>query len=75
LIVHSIAEEKATPYPVLLTLFRRTTGGHRELCAARNGEALKVAEKLQGGGTRTLRRDAAEGDPKCPDALIICGRR
>jgi len=40
LIVHQLLEEKATPYPVLLTLFRRTTVGHREL-AQPNGEALK----------------------------------
>ena len=26
LIVHQMLEEKATPYPVLLTLFRRTNG-------------------------------------------------
>jgi nanoRNase/pAp phosphatase (c-di-AMP/oligoRNAs hydrolase) len=50
LIVHQMLEEKATPYPVLLTLFRRTNGIIIVSLRSRNGEALKVAEKLQGGG-------------------------
>ncbi|HZV36557.1 MAG TPA: DHH family phosphoesterase [Verrucomicrobiae bacterium] len=50
LIVHQLLEEKATPYPVLLTLFRRTNGVMIASLRSRNGEALKVAEKLQGGG-------------------------
>jgi len=50
LIVHQLLEEKATPYPVLLTLFRRTNGVIIASLRSRNGEALKVAEKLQGGG-------------------------
>ena len=50
LIVHQLLEEKATPYPVLLTLFRRTNGIIIVSLRSRNGEALKVAEKLQGGG-------------------------
>jgi oligoribonuclease NrnB/cAMP/cGMP phosphodiesterase (DHH superfamily) len=49
-IVHRLLEEKATPYPVLLTLFRRTNGLVIVSLRSRNGEALKVAEKLQGGG-------------------------
>jgi len=35
---------------VLLTLFRRTNGVVIASLRSRNGEALKVAEKLQGGG-------------------------
>jgi nanoRNase/pAp phosphatase (c-di-AMP/oligoRNAs hydrolase) len=35
---------------VLLTLFRRTNGVIIASLRSRNGEALKVAEKLQGGG-------------------------
>lgn len=50
LIVHQLLEEKATPYPVLLTLFRRTNGVVIVSLRSKNGEALKVAEKLQGGG-------------------------
>lgn len=50
LIVHQLLEEKATPYPVLVTLFRRTNGVIIASLRSRNGEALKVAEKLQGGG-------------------------
>jgi len=48
LIVHQLLEEKATPYPVLLTLFRRTNGIVIVSLRSRNGEALKIAEKLQG---------------------------
>lgn len=50
LIVHQLLEQRATSYPVLLTLFRRTNGLVIVSLRSRNGEALKVAEKLQGGG-------------------------
>jgi nanoRNase/pAp phosphatase (c-di-AMP/oligoRNAs hydrolase) len=50
LIVHQLLEDKATPYPILLTLFRRTNGVIIASLRSKNGEALKVAEKLQGGG-------------------------
>jgi hypothetical protein len=50
MIVHQLLEEKATPYPVLLTLFRKGNGAMIVSLRSRNGEALKVAEKLQGGG-------------------------
>ncbi|HWX19352.1 MAG TPA: DHH family phosphoesterase [Candidatus Binatia bacterium] len=51
LIVHQLLEQQATKYPVLLTLFRRTNGVIiASLRSRNNGEALKVAEKLQGGG-------------------------
>jgi oligoribonuclease NrnB/cAMP/cGMP phosphodiesterase (DHH superfamily) len=50
LIVHQLLEKQATPYPVLLTLFRRANGVVIASLRSRNGEALKVAEKLQGGG-------------------------
>ena len=50
LIVHQLLEQKATPYPVLLTLFRRTNGVIIASLRSRGGEALTVAEKLQGGG-------------------------
>jgi oligoribonuclease NrnB/cAMP/cGMP phosphodiesterase (DHH superfamily) len=50
LIVHKLLEQKATPYPVLLTLFRRSNGTIVVSLRSRNGEALKVAALLQGGG-------------------------
>ena len=50
LIVHQLLEQQATSYPVLLTLFRRANGVIIASLRSRNGEALKVAEKLQGGG-------------------------
>jgi oligoribonuclease NrnB/cAMP/cGMP phosphodiesterase (DHH superfamily) len=51
LIVHQLLEQQATKYPVLLTLFRRTNGVIiASLRSRNNGEALKIAEKLQGGG-------------------------
>ena len=50
LIVHQLLERQATKYPVLLTLFRRANGVIIASLRSRNGEALKIAEKLQGGG-------------------------
>ena len=50
LIVHQLLEQEATRYPVLITMFRRANGVIIASLRSRNGEALKVAEKLQGGG-------------------------
>ena len=50
LIVHQLQEQQATKYPVLLTLFRRANGVIIASLRSRNGEALRVAERLQGGG-------------------------
>jgi oligoribonuclease NrnB/cAMP/cGMP phosphodiesterase (DHH superfamily) len=50
LIVHQLLEKAATQYPVLVTLFRRTNGMMIASFRSRGGEALGVAEKLQGGG-------------------------
>jgi hypothetical protein len=50
LIVHQLLEKQATTYPVVITLFRRANGVMIASLRSRNGEALKVAEKLQGGG-------------------------
>jgi oligoribonuclease NrnB/cAMP/cGMP phosphodiesterase (DHH superfamily) len=50
LIVHQLLEQRATKYPVLLTLFRRANGVVIASLRSRNGEAIKIAEKLQGGG-------------------------
>jgi oligoribonuclease NrnB/cAMP/cGMP phosphodiesterase (DHH superfamily) len=49
LIVHQLLEQQATKYSVLLTLFRRGNAVFASF-RSRNGEALKVAEKFQGGG-------------------------
>lgn len=50
LIVHRLLETQSTPYAVLVTLFRRSNGTIIASFRSRNGDALKVAEKLQGGG-------------------------
>lgn len=50
LIVHQLLEQHAVKYPVLLTLFRKANNTVIVSLRSRNGEALKVAEKLQGGG-------------------------
>jgi oligoribonuclease NrnB/cAMP/cGMP phosphodiesterase (DHH superfamily) len=50
LIVHQLLEQQATNFPVLITLFRRANGAMIASLRSRNGDALKVAEKLQGGG-------------------------
>ena len=48
-VVHRLLESNATKYPVLVTLFRRMNAVFASF-RSRNGEALKVAEKFQGGG-------------------------
>ena len=50
LIVHQLLHEKSTPYAVLITIFRKSNGTIILSMRSRNGEALKVAEGLQGGG-------------------------
>jgi nanoRNase/pAp phosphatase (c-di-AMP/oligoRNAs hydrolase) len=50
LIVHQLLEEGATRFPVLLTMIRRGNGIVTASLRSRNGEALKIAEQLQGGG-------------------------
>mgnify|MGYP001336628771 CR=1 FL=1 len=50
LIVHQLLEREATRFPVLVTLFKRANNLVIASFRSRNGEALKVAEKLQGGG-------------------------
>lgn len=49
LVVHQLLEQQAVKYPVLVTLCRRGFLVFASL-RSRNGEALKVAEKFQGGG-------------------------
>jgi oligoribonuclease NrnB/cAMP/cGMP phosphodiesterase (DHH superfamily) len=50
LIVHQLLEKQDTKYPVLITAFRKSTGQVVASLRSRNGEALKIAERLQGGG-------------------------
>ena len=50
LVVHQLLEKRITPYPVLVTLFRKANGPVIVSVRSRNGEAAKVAERLQGGG-------------------------
>jgi nanoRNase/pAp phosphatase (c-di-AMP/oligoRNAs hydrolase) len=49
-IVHQLLEQGVTPYPVLVTLFRKANNTVVASFRSRNGAALKVAEKFQGGG-------------------------
>ena len=49
LVVHQLLEEHATKFPVLVTLFRRVNSVFASF-RSRNGEAIRVAEKFQGGG-------------------------
>jgi hypothetical protein len=48
-IVHQLLESGVTKYPVLLTLFRRSNSIFASF-RSRNGEALQIALKFQGGG-------------------------
>jgi oligoribonuclease NrnB/cAMP/cGMP phosphodiesterase (DHH superfamily) len=50
LIIHQMLDEKVTAYTVLLTLHRKGNGLMVVSLRSRNGDALKVAEKLHGGG-------------------------
>ncbi|MHB1305985.1 MAG: DHHA1 domain-containing protein [Limisphaerales bacterium] len=50
LIVHRLLDQTPPPYPVLLTLFRKGNGMVIVSVRSRGGEALKVAERLRGGG-------------------------
>jgi oligoribonuclease NrnB/cAMP/cGMP phosphodiesterase (DHH superfamily) len=50
LIIHRMLDERATSHSVLLTLHRKGNGLMVVSLRSRNGDALKVAEKLHGGG-------------------------
>lgn len=75
LIVHQLLGQKATRYPVLVTLFRRANGVVIASLRSRGGEALAVAERLQGGGHpnacgATLPRSVRS----IPDAILYLQR-
>jgi oligoribonuclease NrnB/cAMP/cGMP phosphodiesterase (DHH superfamily) len=50
LIVHELLEQGGIKYQVLITLFRRGNGLMIASLRSRNGDARRIAEKLQGGG-------------------------
>jgi hypothetical protein len=50
LVVHQLLETRATKYPVLLTMFKKANNQVIVSLRSKNGEALPVAVKLQGGG-------------------------
>jgi hypothetical protein len=50
LIIHQLLSDPANRFPVLMTLARRGNFQVFASIRSRNGQALKVAEKLQGGG-------------------------
>jgi len=50
MILYQLMEQQATTYPVLMTLLRRANGQIIVSLRSRHGEALKIAERLQGGG-------------------------
>ncbi|HOX02020.1 MAG TPA: DHHA1 domain-containing protein [Candidatus Paceibacterota bacterium] len=50
LILDQLLEEKASPHPVLASLYRKGGGTIIVSLRSRNGEALAIAQRLQGGG-------------------------
>lgn len=50
LIVHRLLAESELPFAVLLTLMRKASAGVVVSLRSRNGEALPIARRLQGGG-------------------------
>jgi len=70
LIVHELLEQNTAKYPVLVTLFRRTNGVMIASFRSRNGEALSIAEKFQGGGhTNAAGATLPRSVKNFPDAL------
>jgi nanoRNase/pAp phosphatase (c-di-AMP/oligoRNAs hydrolase) len=49
-IVYQLLEHESNPFKVLVTLFRRANGIIIASLRSRHGEAITVAERLQGGG-------------------------
>ncbi|HEY6169645.1 MAG TPA: DHH family phosphoesterase [Verrucomicrobiae bacterium] len=50
LIIYQLLDQQATPFPVLVTAFQKSNGLIVLSLRSQNGGALKVAEKLKGGG-------------------------
>ncbi len=50
LIVHQLLQDQASPYKVLLTLYKKSANTMVVSLRSRGGEALQAAEKLHGGG-------------------------
>lgn len=49
-ILHTLLDDPTVPYPILMTLWVRSSAGIIASFRSRQGEALKLAEMLQGGG-------------------------
>jgi oligoribonuclease NrnB/cAMP/cGMP phosphodiesterase (DHH superfamily) len=49
-VVHRLLENNDTRYPILLTLFRKGNGTMIVSLRSRDGSAIRIAEKLLGGG-------------------------
>jgi oligoribonuclease NrnB/cAMP/cGMP phosphodiesterase (DHH superfamily) len=70
LIIHQMLVAKATPYTVLITLFRKGNGVIIASLRSRNGEALQVASALHGGGhPNAAGATLPRGVQRIPDAL------
>lgn len=70
LIVHQMLDQKATAYPVLMTLFRKANGTIVVSFRSKNSEALPIATKLQGGGHANACGATLPRSVKCvPDAI------
>lgn len=50
LIINRLLDEGISKYPVLMTLYKRSNGQMFASIRSRNGEAIKIAELLKGGG-------------------------
>ena len=50
LVVHQLLELRATRFPVLMTMFKKANNQMIVSLRSKNGEAVRIAEKLQGGG-------------------------
>lgn len=69
-IVHQLLERGETPYPVLLSLVRKSNNLIIASLRSRNGEAIKIASKLHGGGhPNACGATLPRGVQSIPDAL------
>ena len=70
LIIHQLLLTRATPYEVLITLFRKGNGTIIASLRSRNGEALRVAGTLHGGGhPNAAGATLPRGVQRIPDAV------
>lgn len=70
LIVHQLLDDPGIPFQVLITLFRKNNGTIIASLRSRNGEASKIAERLQGGGhPNASGATLPRGVQRIPDAI------